>query len=253
MKKILTILAGFFCAFALSATDPSLLVHLKFDEGKGDVIKDHSGKGHDAKLINGKWVQESVSGSAVELNGKDACISIPWSKDLDLSEEFTYSIWFKMYKNKYGMNLFARGNYTLGFQFYIFDSFVNFHSLKVKGKSLIYTYFKYADIVKDLPFYQITVTSTKGSKPGERILRYYVNGVQRENAKHMGGGKDRVLTGPLPVNRKCDTTIGRFSSHEGQWFKGIVDEAKIYSRPLSAKEIEEEYKKLSTSAANIKK
>ncbi|MBR2365514.1 MAG: beta-galactosidase, partial [Lentisphaeria bacterium] len=254
MKKILTILAGFFCAFALSATDPSLVLHLKFDEGEGEVIKDHSGKGHHAKLVNGNWEKFGVRGKAVELKGKDSYINIPWSKDLDLAEEFTYSIWFKMQNTKRGMNLFARGNYNIGFQCYVYDSFISFHSRNVKGKSLIYTNLTYATRPES-PYYHLVVTSTKGEKKGERILRFYVNGKQRANARRFGGEKDLKLVGAMPVNRKIDTTIGKYSSHEGQWFKGIVDEAKVYNRPLSAKEIEEEYKVLSVPevSSDVKK
>ncbi|MBO4304277.1 MAG: LamG domain-containing protein [Lentisphaeria bacterium] len=256
MKLFTAVFAAILGTASLFAADPdpSLVLHLKFDEGEGTLVKDATGKGHDAKLTNCQWVKFGVRGSAIELNGKDSFVDIPWSKDLDLPEEFTYSLWFKFFKTGKGQSLFNRGNYTFGFQSYIYDSFVSFHSLKVKGRSLIYTRFVYADR-PEAPFYHLVITSTKGEKEGERIVRFFVNGKQRTNDKRFGGQKDFVVNGPIPVEKKVGLTIGKFASHEGQWFKGIIDEAKVYSRPLTEKEIKEEYDRLSVpeEPADVKK
>ena len=64
-----------------------------FDDGKGDVAEDLSGKGNDGTLKNAKWV-EGKFGKALEFNGKDACVQTE-QKLLDGLPDFTIVTWVK--------------------------------------------------------------------------------------------------------------------------------------------------------------
>ncbi len=62
-----------------------------FDETNGKVATDSSDNGNDGKLVGGaKWVKGKF-GNAIELNGKDAWVTVP---EIGPLEEFTLVKWF---------------------------------------------------------------------------------------------------------------------------------------------------------------
>ena len=64
-----------------------------FDEGKGDVAKDSSGNGNDAKIINGaKWAAGKI-GSALDFDGADDRLDIQDSKSLGGLSDITMMSW----------------------------------------------------------------------------------------------------------------------------------------------------------------
>ena len=58
------------------ASDEQTLALYKFDEGKGDVLKDASGHSHDGKIIGATWVKASVSEPAesIEIQSADPLV-----------------------------------------------------------------------------------------------------------------------------------------------------------------------------------
>jgi hypothetical protein len=55
------------------ALDQGLVFHLPFDEGRGSIVADVSGAGHDGSIVGtSSWIQGSCSAWAVELNTGDA-------------------------------------------------------------------------------------------------------------------------------------------------------------------------------------
>ena len=64
-----------------------------FDETNGKVAKDSSGNGNDGNLVGGaKWVKGKF-GNAIELNGKDAWVTVP---EIGPLEDFTLIKWFNL-------------------------------------------------------------------------------------------------------------------------------------------------------------
>jgi len=65
----------------------------KFDEGSGTTAYDSSGNGNDGTLIgNPQWVAGKIGG-ALDFNGTDSIIDIPYSPDMTPSEGTTMSAW----------------------------------------------------------------------------------------------------------------------------------------------------------------
>jgi hypothetical protein len=65
----------------------------KFDEGSGTTAYDSSGNGNDGTLIgNPQWVAGKIGG-ALEFNGTDSMIDIPYSPDMTPSKGTTMSAW----------------------------------------------------------------------------------------------------------------------------------------------------------------
>ncbi|MHC4629273.1 MAG: LamG domain-containing protein, partial [Planctomycetota bacterium] len=65
----------------------------KFDEGSGTTAYDSSGNGNDGTLIgNPQWVAGKIGG-ALDFNGTDSIIDIPYSPDMTPSDGTTMSAW----------------------------------------------------------------------------------------------------------------------------------------------------------------
>ena len=87
------ITVGFMFAHLCNAeVDPGSIVGAwLFDETGGKVAKDSSDNGNDGDLVGGaKWVKGKF-GNAIELNGKDAWVTVPEIGPLD---DFTLMKWF---------------------------------------------------------------------------------------------------------------------------------------------------------------
>ena len=66
-----------------------------FDEGKGDVAEDSSGKGNNGTLMNGtKWVNGQF-GKALEFDGKDDYLDCGIDASLETPDEVTVTAWVK--------------------------------------------------------------------------------------------------------------------------------------------------------------
>ncbi len=87
------IMVGFMCAQVSNAEiDPNTIVGAwLFDETGGKVAKDSSDNGNDGDLVGGaKWAKGKF-GNAIELNGKDAWVTVP---EIEPLEDFTLMKWF---------------------------------------------------------------------------------------------------------------------------------------------------------------
>ncbi len=83
---------GALCLLARSG-HADLVGHWKLDEGSGTVAADATGKGHDGTLLNGPtWVAGHLAG-ALEFAGGSQKVDIPFSAELNPSDEFTVSVW----------------------------------------------------------------------------------------------------------------------------------------------------------------
>jgi len=99
--------------------DPASIVGAwLFDETGGKVAKDSSENGNDGDLVGGaKWVKGKF-GNAIELNGKDAWVTVP---EIGPLEDFTLLKWFNS-TGRVGMwrCFFNRDGWAPGFVHYQF-------------------------------------------------------------------------------------------------------------------------------------
>jgi hypothetical protein len=134
MRKLWLLLLLVLNSSLLPAADDSLVLNLKLDEGKGDQAIDSSGRNHNAKLINVEWVEFGVEGKAVQLSGNKSYIDLGKHEDFNFTQDFTMSLWMKVGKFEgKGLSLFVRGNYQLGWQTYVYKSFIAMSSRALKG------------------------------------------------------------------------------------------------------------------------
>ncbi|QEH37847.1 Copper resistance protein CopC [Aquisphaera giovannonii] len=200
-----------------STTD--LVAEYTFDEGTGSTIHDLSGKGNNGTASNTTWTT-GLFGSALSFDGADSWVTINSSSSLNLTSGMTLEAWVKPAAA-------SSNNQTI--------------LLKEQSGNLAYSLY---------------ATNQSGSPSAHA----YVNGADRESAGSAGlpvnawsfltatfDGSDLLLyvngnlvsdqavSGPI-VTSTGALRIGG-NSVWGEYFQGLIDQVRIYSRPLNAGEI----------------
>lgn len=89
-------------AFALAATkndkpapaEPGLVVHYTFDEGQGNKLVDHSGNGHDGKIVGAQWIK-TASGAALAFGHKGQYVDGGPVSSFALDGDMTLEAWIR--------------------------------------------------------------------------------------------------------------------------------------------------------------
>ncbi len=254
MKKIF---ASLFLVFAVlftvqGAKDDGLVVHYKFDEGEGNIARDSSGNGLDATLVETTWEKFGVQGKAVRLDHtkKKAHIQLPKSDKLILEKEMTLSLYFKVEDFYKGLTLFSSSNYYLGWTSVVYRSFITFSSIdrnnrNDKRNGGLCRVSLAAGTGPLAPFHNVVFTvGPDPDNKDQNILNIYLDG---KKLSHKGVS-NFPMRAPIRVNKRVPLTIGHFTSAEGHWFSGIIDEVKIYNRVLSADEIAKNHRRTTTQS-----
>ncbi|MFA5407932.1 MAG: LamG domain-containing protein, partial [Bacilli bacterium] len=188
------------------------------DGTREGIIKDYSNNGNNAILnfnYTPKWIGNSTSGNgSYEFNGASNYFTIPNNGSLN-NNVFTISTWLK--PNALPASTHQRviaNNYINGYMLNIYGSRIEAYvgTNHVTGPYL--TIGKWSNIV-------ITLDGSR--------LKLYFDGKLYSDISYTG----TLSYNTNPIN------IG----HDGtSYFKGSLDEIKMYSRALSANEIEQNYK-----------
>ena len=194
---------------ALSQQEGSLVGYWAFEEGKGDTVKDQSGKGNDGK-INGdvNWVNGKI-GKALEFK-PGANVAIPDSESLRDMAEYTIALWIKFNDFSSDWNhIFEKdGSYGLT----VNTSSGDFRYTPNSSKVWIESKFK---VEKD-KWYYITMVAT------DSAISFYVNGKKESESKEpivFNSNLVNIAHGPsYPVN-------------------GTIDEVKFWEKALAQDEI----------------
>jgi hypothetical protein len=200
-----------------SAVDPDLVGHWKFDDGSDTTAFDSSGKGNDGTLIGGaQWVEGQLGG-ALEFNGQNARVDAPYIP-LD-SRSFTITMWVNPVLYTGEQIVFSQvqtnaTNTSLHFRIYgpgsgrVRMGFYN-NDLDTSGNT-----------IQENNWYHIAFWYDFENQN----RRIYVNGVQEAEA---------AATPYLGTSG--NTVIGSWGT--SQWFQGIIDDVRIYTRVLTETEI----------------
>ncbi|UCC97872.1 MAG: LamG domain-containing protein, partial [Phycisphaerales bacterium] len=200
-----------------NAADPSLVGWWKFDDGSGNIAKDSSGNGNDGTLNGGaQWVEGQLGG-AIEFNGSNSYVSAP---HIPLnSRSFTIAMWVNpvLYTDQqviFGQHQTGSQNLSIHFRLYGPNSGrvrMGFYSndLDTSGNT-----------IQENNWYHLTFWYDFENQN----RRIYVNGAQEAEGS----------AGPF-LGTSGETRIGQWNNN--QWFRGIIDDVRIYSRALTDSEI----------------
>ncbi|HMH70028.1 MAG TPA: LamG-like jellyroll fold domain-containing protein, partial [Candidatus Saccharimonadales bacterium] len=201
------------------ATLGGLVASYNFNEGTGTTLTDGTGKNHTGTLSGVTWSTTGKYGKALSFNGTNNWVTIADANDLDMTSGMTLEAWVKP------------------------STLTGWRTIMTKEASggMAYTLYSgnnasrpalYGNITSDVGVNGSGALSTTawwhitGTFDGSN-LRIYVNGTL-VGTKALSGNL-RATTGALRLGG---------NSVWGEYFKGLMDDVRIYNRALSASEIQ---------------
>jgi hypothetical protein len=200
-----------------------LHTHLKFDEGSGTTAADASGNAHTGTLVNAGWTAVAV-GTAVSLYGGNSYVSLPGGL-LDGFTDCTIAAWVYWNGGGWQQRIFDFGS---GTDKYLYLSPCGTGGLLHFGISICG------------PVGEQTIVHTAGLMPGAwthvavtlsgTTGTLYVNGVAVASNIAM-------LDGQLSSIGTSRNWLGRSQFSGDPYFKGFIDEFRIYKGVLTQAQI----------------
>jgi glucose/arabinose dehydrogenase/PKD repeat protein len=191
-----------------------------FNQGSGTAVTDSSGSGNSGTTSGTTWATGGKFGSALSFNGSNASVTVPDSASLDLSAGMTLEAW---------VNPTVIGG---AWRTVVF---------KQTGGGMVYAL--YANNDAGRPIGQVNILGEQNAIGTAQVplntwthlattydgatLRLYVNGTQVAS---------KPQTGNIPASTGALRIGG--NSIWGEYFAGLIDEVRVYSRALTAGEIQ---------------
>lgn len=196
----------------------NLVLALSMNAGTGNTVSDSSGQNNHGTRSGATWITGGKYGKALLFDGVNDWITIPDAPSLDLTTGLTMMAWvyptsntgvrdvlIKQGSNVDIYNLYARNNNGKPES----NVYVNGLNRMAQGTALPLN----------------TWTHLAGTYNGS-ALKLYVNGVQAASINVSGA-------------IACSSGVLRIGGNSlwGEWFKGRIDEVRIFNRALTASEI----------------
>jgi hypothetical protein len=216
---------------AVTVPTAGLISHWKLDETAGGMAADSAGSNHGA-WVNGPLPAEGLIGGALSFDGLNDVVNVPDSNSLDLTANFTLSLWFKPAQN---INAFTPRKDL----FKKYTAYWLIFNYPWNDGKLVFALNSGAPLLK---------TTTSSWVPGQwyhvvasydgAAMKIYVNGVLE------GTAATSVAVSPnaYPVQ------IGG-NTEQHSYFPGAVDEVRIYGRAVSASEAQALYEEGGTASS----
>ena len=238
MKEVFMVFAvtGILISFApCSKANPpdGLVLHLSFDKNtiQADTVKDQSEEGNDgtingaAKTVAGKY------GEALEFDGKDDFVEVPLEDSITFStgDSLTVQVWVKT-DDEPPNNDGIVGNYRPGTDA-VWILSVSGDDAAARGKM--------GFSVRD---------KGRANSAGIRSVDFLnddewhvLAGVRDQKAKKIRFYVDGALIGEAD-DKTQDIDSGQsiwVGEHLNRFYKGLIDEVKVWNRPLTAEELKQ--------------
>ena len=216
------------------APPTGLVAAYGFDEGSGTSTADQSGTGNNGTLSNTSWAGAGLGkyGNALSFNGTNSLVNVADSASLHLTTGMTLEAWVKPTAlSSWNTVLFKERT-----GYYADALYANTGSNRPSANA--YTTVD-NDIRATAQVPLATWTHLAATYDGS-VLALYVNGVQA--ATLIASGSIISSTGALRIG---GNTIW------GEYFNGLIDEVRIYSRALSATEIQTDMNRAVTNPDSV--
>ena len=209
-------------AVSAPAADPSLVLHLRFDDGAGTVAEDSSIYRNNGTVVgDAQWV-EGVSGTALEFVA-GSHVTVPEIPQYDVTSEVSLMAWVKANTVPNWARVIDKSQWqTSGFDLVLtqnvglarLEFFVSDTTSLVDGTT----------VVIDNEWHFIAATF------GDKTLRVYVDGQLEGEATSVNQVDMNPNDWPIMIG-------GETSSNGGNQYFGLIDEVAMFDRRLSDEEI----------------
>jgi hypothetical protein len=209
-----------------------LIGYWKFDEGTGTTTCDHSGSSNNGTLVKGPLWTAGKLGKALYFDGIDDTVTVVDSNSLDLSSAFTLSAWVNPAVTSTSFSSILVKNY----KYFLYASATGYCG----DGSLLAGVSEGANqpVCQASPLPANTWTHLALTSNGS-ALTLYRNGIAVATANVSGNLSPS--TGNLQIG----------ASQFGEYFRGLIDEVRIYNRALSAADVQIAYKQESAETSQI--
>ncbi|GIW80211.1 MAG: hypothetical protein KatS3mg105_2018 [Gemmatales bacterium] len=200
---------------------PGLIAYFKLDDGKGDMALDSSGNGCHGKLVgNPLWTEGKFGGGLQFKGGEDRVIIENLAVNLKPQAKNTVAFWMKWNGRGNVMPFGWNGSYAL----YLNAGFFGFNTGEAGNV--------YGVPDKNLKNEWVHVVAVfPNDTPSYHTAALYLNGIKQDI---------RDCTRPTSAVRSATPTavLSGNGKDPHYRFHGILDEVRIYNRPLKEKEIQ---------------
>ncbi|GAA4256769.1 hypothetical protein GCM10022255_070920 [Dactylosporangium darangshiense] len=202
-------------------TQPTgLIAGYTFDAGSGTTAADTSGNGNTGTLTGGTWVATGKYGGALKFNGSGDIVKAPSAASLNATTGLTMAAWVQPTAAQSGWRTIMHKETDAWFLNAGSDS----GALKpaggvTTGSSDSVVYGTTASPVNQWTHVAMTYDGAN--------LKLYVNGTLVATKAKTGTLKQ--TTGPLSIGG---------NTPYGEYFVGLIDEARVYNRALTAAEVQ---------------
>lgn len=220
-------------SFATEEKGPSPSAYWKFDEGTGTTAKDSTTNANNGTLTNGPtWQTEDqcISGKCLYFNGSTSYINSGNSNSLKITGNMTLSAWIKISDYSGHHQIMSKHSLSTdaSYDFWI-DNGTGRLYFRIYSNGTSFAVFNSPNALSTNQWHYVT-----GVYNGSNML-LYVDGVQVASGAYSGG----------IFNSNANLTIGSDTYGTGgvaqDFFKGFIDEPKIYNYARSAAQIQADY------------
>jgi hypothetical protein len=220
-------------SFAAAGLKDGLVAHWTFDEGSGTIAYDSAGN-NDGTIYGATWTTGKL-GDALSFDGNNDYVQIPNNQSQQIStNQITVSAWINLIANvgntqrrivckqqmgvrSWGLEIFGNGyGNSTGNQ-------VNFHDSD--GTTTWYNCMSPTHLNTG-QWYHVVTTDNAGA------IRIYLDG-QLDTLSNHGYGIPSQINAPINISKTNPDFVF--------FFKGLIDDVRIYNRALSAAEVAQLY------------
>lgn len=205
-----------------SAAEPDLVAHWTFDEGRGNLARDVTGRGHDATLQNTTWVP-SPRGMALKFDSKEDRADYGGLESMNLSGDLTLAVWVQADGSQ------GQGTYRLIFG----DTGLGVErNLSLGLGSYDVLRFEWADGRQNA---SLLAPATLLNGSWQQVV-VSADSTHRRIAMYVDAQPVAQMRMPLPISHAPTKQRSTGWFYNG-WFKGQLDDLRLYSRAFSPDEV----------------
>lgn len=210
---------GYITVTAPSASSGGLVAAYNFEEASGTTVNDTSGKANHG-TISGAIRTTGKYGKALFFDGTNDWVTVNDSTSLDLTTGMTLEAWVNPSElsSKWRTAIIKENAAKLSYVLYA-NSDAN--------TPVVDTYIKSYNPLKGTSALPLNVWTHLAATSDGATARLYMNGVQVSS--RALAGSTLTSSGPLRIGG---------NNVWGEFFKGRIDDVRIYNRPLTANEIQ---------------